>query len=210
MKHPGKFSACIPEPGISEGLLFIPDISGFTQLVHSTDAITGKIITAELLTAIITRNQLKLAISEVEGDAVLFYRYGTPPSLQQLVQQFKKMETAFNRKRNQLEKRFGLTIAVSLKVIAHYGQMTQYRVGRFTKLYGEVVLEAHRLLKNALQSDSYLLLSDSLHSKIVIADNKILHKDISSSRQCESYRSLSQLCYTCFNFTAEQTFKKVA
>jgi hypothetical protein len=204
MKHSNRHSSNIPEPGVVEGLLFIPDISGFTQLVHSTNAATGKIITAELLTAIISQNQLKLAISEVEGDAVLFYRYGTAPSLQQLMLQFKKMETAFHKKRKQLENRFSLTLDVSLKVIAHYGQMIEYRVGPFTKLYGEVVVEAHRLLKNAVQSDSYLLLSDSLYSKIAIADDEILHKDFSSARQCETYRSLSQLCFTCFDFTAEQ------
>jgi len=204
MKHSNRFSSYIPEPGIVDGLLFIPDISGFTQLVHSTDAVTGKIITTELLTAIISQNQLKLDISEVEGDAVLFYRYGAAPSLQQLMLQFRKMETAFNKKRRELEKRFTLTIDVSLKVIAHYGQMTEYRVGPFTKLYGEVVIEAHRLLKNAVQSNSYLLLSDSLYSKIAVSDNEIPHKDFSSARLCEAYRSLHQLCFTCFDFTAEQ------
>lgn len=204
MKYPNRFNSYIPEPGIVEGLLFIPDISGFTQLVHSTDAATGKIITAELLTAIISRNQLKLDISEVEGDAVLFYRYGAAPSLQQLMLQFKQMETAFNKKRNDLEKRFALSIDVSLKVIAHYGQMTEYRVGPFTKLYGEVVVEAHRLLKNAVQSNSYLLLSDSLYSKIAVSDNKIPGENFSSARLCEAYRSLQQLCFTCFDFTTEQ------
>ena len=204
MKYTNRFNAYIPEPGIVEGLLFIPDISGFTQLVHSTDTATGKIITSELLTAIISRNQLKLDISEVEGDAVLFYRYGVAPSFQQLMLQFKKMETAFTKKRKELEKRFALTIEVSLKVIAHYGQMTEYRVGPFTKLYGEVVVEAHRLLKNAVQSNSYLLLSDSLYSKMAVSDNKIPHRDFSSARQCETYRSLQQLCFTCFDFTTEQ------
>lgn len=210
MKHSDRFSAYTPEPGVAEGLLFIPDISGFTQLVHSTDTATGKIITSELLTAIISRNQLKLDISEVEGDAVLFYRYGAAPSLQQLMLQFKKMETAFNKKRRRLEKRFALTIDVSLKAIAHYGQISEYRVGPFTKLYGEVVVEAHRLLKNTVQSNSYLLLSDSLYSKIAISDNETLTKDFSSARLCEAYRSLQQLCFTCFYFTTERTLKQVA
>lgn len=210
MNHSNRFSSYIPKSGIVEGLLFIPDISGFTQLVHSTDAATGKIITAELLTAIISQNQLKLDISEVEGDAILFYRYGAAPSVQQLMLQFKQMETAFNKKRNELEKRFMLTIEVSLKAITHYGQISEYRVGPFTKLYGEVVVEAHHLLKNAVQSDNYLLLSDSLYSKTASSDNDTLHKDFSSVRLCETYRSLQQLCFTCFDFTTEQTLKQVA
>lgn len=38
-----------PEQDVFDGLLFIPDISGFTELVHSTDVQTGKQITCELL-----------------------------------------------------------------------------------------------------------------------------------------------------------------
>jgi hypothetical protein len=62
-------------------LLFIPDISGFTKLVHFTDVLTGKQITYELLSAVISRNVLELNIAEVEGDAVLFYCHGPAPSL---------------------------------------------------------------------------------------------------------------------------------
>ena len=66
-----------------EGCILIPDITGFTKFVSSTDVITGRNITYELLATIVEANNLELKISEVEGDAILFYKYGTPPSVRQ-------------------------------------------------------------------------------------------------------------------------------
>lgn len=75
----------MPEVGSSErsvsvpGLIFIPDISGFTRFVHEVDVSVGSYVTYELLSTIIEENHLRLCISEIEGDAVFFYRYGPPP-----------------------------------------------------------------------------------------------------------------------------------
>src|SRR4051812_15587843 len=83
---------------VQNGLLFIPDISGFTELVHRTDVLMGKQITYELLSSIIDNNILGLQIAEVEGDAILFYRFGSAPSLHELLRQYGKMEKAFKQK----------------------------------------------------------------------------------------------------------------
>jgi hypothetical protein len=147
---------------VLDGLLFIPDISGFTELVHSTDVLTGKQITYELLSAVISQNVLQLNIAEVEGDAVLFYRHGPAPSLCELVHQYERMVRAFETKRDELQNSFSQPLDLSLKVIAHYGPMSEYIIGQFKKLYGVVVVEAHRLLKNSIDNDSYLLLTDPL------------------------------------------------
>ncbi len=52
--------------------------------------------------------------------------------------------------------------------------MTEYKIDRFTKLYSGVVVEAHRLLKNSIKSDSYLLLTDSLLEKNAAIRNEEL------------------------------------
>ena len=54
-----------------KGLIFIPDISGFTNFVKKIDDELGWKITRELLIEIIESNPLYLEISEIEGDAVL-------------------------------------------------------------------------------------------------------------------------------------------
>ena len=61
-----------------KGLIFIPDISGFTNFVKKIDIELGRKITRELLIEIIESNPLYLEISEFEGDAVLYYKQGKP------------------------------------------------------------------------------------------------------------------------------------
>jgi Protein of unknown function (DUF2652) len=79
------------ENELKPSLLFIPDISGFTSFInevevdHSTRLITG------LIETIIESNILDLKVSEIEGDAVLFYRFGDEPSFEELVKQAKHM-----------------------------------------------------------------------------------------------------------------------
>lgn len=201
----------MPDRDIIDGLLFIPDISGFTRLVHSTDVLTGRQITYELLSAVIGQNELQLNIAEVEGDAVLFYRYGSAPSLCELVRQYEMMAKAFETKRQELQYRFSRSLDLSLKVIAHYGPITEYAIGQFKKLYGKVVVEAHRLLKNSVESDSYLLLTDSLWAMSdPIADDDWLHHGIRSNKLCEVYGSLRNICFTWFDFSEEKALKQVA
>ncbi|HEU4575893.1 MAG TPA: DUF2652 domain-containing protein, partial [Chitinophagaceae bacterium] len=75
----------------NKGLLFIPDISGFTRFVHESEIEHSRILIQELLEVIINANQAGLEISEIEGDAILFYRYGNPPSLEEIYRQVEKM-----------------------------------------------------------------------------------------------------------------------
>ena len=56
-----------------EGFIFVPDISGFTQFVNSVELEHSRHIIAELLGLLIESNPMQLKISEVEGDAILFY-----------------------------------------------------------------------------------------------------------------------------------------
>jgi hypothetical protein len=199
-----------PDTEVHEGLLFIPDISGFTELVQTTDVLTGKQITSELLSAILSQNNLKLNIAEVEGDAILFFRYGKAPNIYELMEQYELMKKAFERKLQELQIRFSQPIILSLKVIAHYGVMTEYKIGPFVKLYGKVLIEAHRLLKNAIGSDSYLLLNDSLLDITGAADNTADQLGIRSDKLCEVYGSLKNICFSYWDFKENSTEKKIA
>lgn len=186
---------------VSDGLLFIPDISGFTELVHSADVVTGREITYELLSAVMRANELGLHIAEVEGDAILFYRYGAAPSLSALSHQYEIMKTAFEQKKKQLEEKFSMELNLRLKVIAHYGPMTSYKIGPFEKLYGEVVVEAHRLLKNSIDGGSYLLLTDALLARTAEANIAELGgRGITHHSLCEVYGSSRNICFTYLNY----------
>ena len=194
-----------------DGLLFIPDISGFTELVHSTDVLTGQQITYELLSAIISENNLQMEVAEIEGDAVLFYRKGAAPSLRQLFRQYEKMTMAFETKRKELEQQFSIPLDLSLKIIAHYGRMATFSIGSFKKLYGEVMIEAHRLLKNSINSRSYLLLTDPLFKMPHrLFDKELLQHGIRSSQLCEVYGGWKNTCFTYFDFSERRNMELAA
>ena len=85
-------SSNIPQPA----LLFIPDISGFTQFVQATDVAHSQHIIEELLEKLIESNEIGLQVSEVEGDAILFYRFGSPPTSEEFFRQVQQMFITFH------------------------------------------------------------------------------------------------------------------
>jgi len=156
----------------SQGLLFIPDISGFTRFVNETDIDHSRLIIQELLELLINSNQLGLTVSEVEGDAILFYKFGEAPTAEQLYRQVEKMFCEFHKALIDYDQRkfcqckacvsaSGLT----LKIITHYGEFTGYNVKNFSKLIGKDVIVAHQLLKNDIDQHEYWLVTrDLLHN----------------------------------------------
>jgi Protein of unknown function (DUF2652) len=75
----------------TRGLLFIPDISGFTRFVTETEINHSRLIIQELLELLINANQIGLEVSEIEGDAILFYKFGETPQLEDLCKQVEKI-----------------------------------------------------------------------------------------------------------------------
>jgi hypothetical protein len=153
----------------NKGLIFIPDISGFTRFVNETDIEHSRLIIQELLEIIINANHIGLEVSEVEGDAVLFYRFGELADLAELYKQVKKMFCDFHRSLILYDKfKFCQCAAcvaaagLSLKVISHYGEYTQYNVQNFKKLIGKDVIVAHQLLKNDIPQHEYWLVTKNL------------------------------------------------
>ncbi|WP_306354118.1 DUF2652 domain-containing protein [Flavobacterium sp. '19STA2R22 D10 B1'] len=144
------------------GMLMIPDISGFTDFVINTNMFIGKYITESLLKSIVESNNLSLEVSEIEGDAVLFYKYDQIPSFDDVIVQIVVMYNNFKKEVSRLSVELAMEIPLSLKIIVHYGLFTQYKIGRFEKLYGAPVVEAHKMLKNHIAKfPPYALFSDA-------------------------------------------------
>ncbi len=81
----------------SPTLLFIPDISGYTNFINAVEIDHSTHIITELLEIIISANILDLKISEIEGDAVFFYRIGQEPSFEEIIAQAENMFTKFHQ-----------------------------------------------------------------------------------------------------------------
>ncbi|NII27645.1 DUF2652 domain-containing protein [Pseudoflavitalea sp. X16] len=153
----------------NRGLLFIPDISGFTRFVNEIEIEHSRYIIQQLLEILINANQTGLEVSEIEGDAILFYKFGEPLELEALYKQVERMFCAFHQHINAYNyrricqcKACISAVNLSLKVISHYGEFTTYNVKNFSKLIGKDVIVAHQLLKNDIAQHEYWLVTDSL------------------------------------------------
>lgn len=153
----------------NKGLLFIPDISGFTRFVNEIELEHSHHIIQQLLEVLINANHLGFEISEIEGDAILFYKFGAPLEMDALYKQVETMFCEFHRHLNAYDHRkicqckaCVAAINLSLKVITHYGEFTTYQIKNFNKLIGKDVIVAHQLLKNDIEHHEYWLVTDKL------------------------------------------------
>ena len=112
-----------------KGTIFIVDMSGYTAFVKNTQNSIGLLTVSKLLEKIISSNNLLFKVSEIEGDAVLFYRYGEPYPVDIILKQFESMLQAFNNMIDQL-KIYGDTVTyLSIKSVVHYGEIAQFSIG---------------------------------------------------------------------------------
>src|SRR4030095_4455598 len=157
----------------NKGLIFIPDISGFTRFVNEVEIGHSRFIIQQLLEVLIKANNSGLEISEIEGDAILFYKFGVLQEFETLFKQVEKMFQAFhryliaydNRKICQCKACIS-AVNLTLKVITHYGEFTSLKVNQFKKLIGKDVIIAHQLLKNDIVQHEYWLVTNK------VLDNK--------------------------------------
>lgn len=147
--------------------IFIPDISGFTKFVNEAGVQASRNLIADLLEIIIEANILDMTLTEIQGDAVLFHRLGQPPSVQEVISQCKQIFLDFQNYLRIVERDQGSELGASLaesnltlKVIVHYGRVSVTQIREHVKLMGRDMIIAHRLLKNEVAGDEYVLLTE--------------------------------------------------
>jgi hypothetical protein len=191
-----------------KGLIFIPDISGFTNFVKSIDMDLGVSITRDLLNEIIDNNPLDVELSEIEGDALLFYKTGKPLPLRQVFAGVQKMYDAFNCKFKSLKEQHGIELDLSLKFIVHYGEINVYEIRGFKKLYGQTVIESHSLLKNGFRASDYILITEDY---ISAASNTLQEIFISGweyhTHASQLLAGLRQIGYYFFTYLPNKAYK---
>nr|WP_306622172.1 DUF2652 domain-containing protein [Chryseobacterium ginsenosidimutans] len=101
---------------IHNGIILIPDFNGFTEFVFNTKLYTGQYIVTQLLSTLIDANREYFEISEIEGDAILFYRYDANPSYQKISRILRNMQNAFNEKVKELSELLNTSIDLSLSL----------------------------------------------------------------------------------------------
>jgi len=161
---------------MADSLVYIPDISGFTDFVNNTEINHAQHIISELLELIIDSNEIGMEVAEIEGDAVLFYKHNQTPSVEEVIQQSEKMFVAFHNHLIRYESErlcqcgaCSTASDLTIKIIAHTGEIGFTKVKDHSKPFGSTLVEAHRLLKNDIEVHEYLLLTD--HYRESMADS---------------------------------------
>jgi len=181
------------------GTIFFVDISGYSRFVKETENEVGAMIIPELLNAIIKAQKLSFKISEIEGDAILFYHFGPAYPIPVILSQFEAMLDAFNQEIEILKADSPQVVNLTIKLVVHYGIIGRFSVSGFYKLYGQTIVEAHRLLKNHVPSKSYALITEEYFQEHASQHLNPLQK---GSQRCELY-DVGELCYTYYAYRDE-------
>ncbi len=172
----------------TRGFLVIADISGYTRFVLAHKGLPfpalrersqrvseehAEAIVTMLLETVIEGLDGILTINKLEGDAALFYALSEEPEefASRLLPKLLEVFENFNQRLEALWECNGCFCEacckrgdLRIKVLAHYGEFMVKRVSRFEELAGEALIFIHRLLKNEVPSDEYLLLTEALSS----------------------------------------------
>jgi hypothetical protein len=147
---------------VKPAFLYIPDISGYTQFINNTNIKYSSKLIHELLEIIVDSNILNLKIAEIQGDAILFYKLGTPPCISKLESQAKRTFINFQESLERMRMKYDLirkAPPLSLKIIVHFGIVGTMEIKNIVKLLGSDMVLAHRILKNNIKEKEYLLMT---------------------------------------------------
>lgn len=148
---------------VDRALIVIADIGGYTKFltVHRINLAHAQDVVARLLESVIDGAKV-LKVSKLEGDAVLFFAWEKDKP--KLADELKGIRNAFERKKQQMiiERLCsceGCTQVsdLTLKFVAHAGEVAAQKVKSFTEIAGLDVILVHRLLKNHVPLREYVL-----------------------------------------------------
>jgi Protein of unknown function (DUF2652) len=169
------------DESVSEVILAIADIGGYTKFMVSSkiEIEHSQFIITQLIEAIIKQIKIPLQISKLEGDAIFFF--AVKQSDKNAWKQARKVVgakliqffDAFHDKLDDISRSKECSCgacsnikALKLKIIIHSGLALFYQIGQFNELSGKDVILTHRLLKNSVGHDEYILMTDSAYAVI--------------------------------------------
>jgi len=184
-------------------ILILADISGYTNFLIANnlhEERRSELLIGELLEEIIRQAELPLKVSKLEGDAIFLYAFKPEGA-----EKRKKVEQQIGDKLLLFFQAFGDGLVrlsgsklcygnhcknldkLNPKVIVHSGEALMHRIDKFEELAGVDVIIAHRLLKNSVPYDHYILLSESAHKDIKIP------QDLERSETTEHYDDVGDI-----------------
>ena len=185
--------------GTSSATILIPDISGFTEFMTTTELSHGSQAINMLIDAIVAPIGDEYEVAEIEGDAVLMIRKGNAPSKKEIFDTCLMILNSFHAQRQWIQQHSvcpcGACLCIdnlTVKFIVHHGPVAEIKVGRFVKQSGTDVIVAHRLLKNGINNHEYLLITEKLLQQV---DDAAEDLGIDWVKSSEQYSSIGKVEY---------------
>lgn len=171
-------TALPPEPFLDRGtlkkvLLAITDISGYTRYMtrNKTDLLHSQVLLTEITQTLLKQVECPLQVSKLEGDAIFLYAEvgdDWESKKERVSSQILSFFEAFTHKITELSEcnicpctACNKVGDLKLKVVVHYGEALIHKIGPFQELSGVDVITVHRLLKNSISAEEYLLVTES-------------------------------------------------
>jgi len=157
------------------GYIVIVDISGYTGFVrlHRTAAAHAEQVITDLMESVLDVHGPPLILDKLLGDAAVFYGPDTGGGgASAIAAQVLRFFDAFNKSEAVLVS-CNLCVCdacqqmdqLRLKVILHHGELIVKEMGGRTELAGPDIILAHRLLKNNVEGDEYILMTQAFHDR---------------------------------------------
>lgn len=174
-------------------LLLIADISGYTEFMVSSDVEIEhcQYIISQLINIIIEQVNIPLEIAKLEGDAVFLYavkrseKYSWEDVKKSIGEKLILFFEVFHGKLAEMRKTSHCDCGVcsnidvlKLKIVAHSGEALFYSIQQFNELSGKDVILTHRLTKNSVTKDEYILMTEPAYSDIEFPVEMVVHEGV--------------------------------
>ncbi len=191
------------EPRTERLLLILADISGYTKFMLASQValIHGQQVITALIEAILAEVAIPLEVKEIEGDAVFLYSVRPPDH-----EAWQEVSAEVGRKLLRFFEVFSAVLVresestlclcavcnhlheLKLKIIVHSGEALFHTIGDAPDVSGVDVILAHRLLKNSVDSDEYILMTEPAYRDLRFPSKLEVHK---SSEEYEGFGSIA-------------------
>jgi arsenite methyltransferase len=166
-------------------LLMLVDISGYTRFMvqHAKELRHSETIIRELMESLIEQVDVPLRVAGIEGDALFLYAVKSGDDevwKRRGASLVDRLQTLFDTFAQRLVEIGAYSVCncnacrtvgdLKLKVIAHSGEAVVSQIGGHSSLSGPDVITVHRLAKNSVPEDQYMLMTESAYQDLGAPD----------------------------------------
>jgi class 3 adenylate cyclase len=203
---------------VQDTVIVLADISGYTRFMnlHGMAIAHAESIITELLNSVIDHTGHPLILNKLEGDAALFYALAeeSPQGVvESVLQQVNGIFQTFSTRKQEI----GLdglctcdacteVVHLRIKAVVNFGKVLVRRVRKFEELSGTPVIIAHRLLKNAVPLDEYVLLTEDFEQAL----GRVPSGGTQISEQCEGIGTINATYYPPTPYVTPQPVRNLS